>query len=109
MEYVDGVTIKDLLHESGGLPVDVALDIAAQIVAGLTAIHDIAIMHRDLKPSNLMRTRARIVKLMDFGIAKEIDGVTLTAAGHAVGTPEHEPAVRAGFDLARPHADRPLF
>jgi serine/threonine-protein kinase len=89
MEYVDGVTIKDLLHESGGLPVDVALDIAAQIVAGLTAIHDIAIMHRDLKPSNLMRTRARIVKLMDFGIAKEIDGVTLTAAGHAVGTPEY--------------------
>jgi serine/threonine protein kinase len=89
MEYVDGVTIKDLLHESGGLPVDVALDIAAQIVAGLTAIHDIAIMHRDLKPSNLMRTRARIVKLMDFGIAKEIDGVTLTAAGQAVGTPEY--------------------
>jgi len=89
MEYVDGVTIKDLLHETGGLPVDVALDIAAQIVAGLTVIHDIGIMHRDLKPSNLMRTRARIVKLMDFGIAKEIDGVTLTAAGHAVGTPEY--------------------
>jgi serine/threonine protein kinase len=89
MEYVDGVTLRDLLHESGGLPVDVALDIVAQIVAGLAAIHDIGIMHRDVKPSNLMRTRAGVVKLMDFGIAKEIDGVTLTAAGQAVGTPEY--------------------
>ncbi len=89
MEYVDGVTLRDLVHESGGLPVDVALDIVAQIVAGLTAIHDLGIMHRDVKPSNLMRTRSGLVKLMDFGIAKEIDGVTLTAAGQAVGTPEY--------------------
>jgi hypothetical protein len=89
MEYVEGVTLRDLLHESGGLPVDVALDIAAQILAGLTAIHDIGIMHRDVKPSNLIRTRAGLVKLMDFGIAKELDGATLTAAGQAVGTPEY--------------------
>jgi hypothetical protein len=89
MEYVDGVTLRDLVHESGGLPVDVVLDIATQIVTGLAAIHDIGIMHRDVKPSNLMRTRAGLIKLMDFGIAKEIDGTTLTAAGHAVGTPEY--------------------
>jgi protein kinase-like protein/HEAT repeat protein/Armadillo/beta-catenin-like repeat-containing protein len=89
MEYVDGVTLRDLVHESGGLPVDVALDIVVQIVTGLTAIHDSGIMHRDVKPSNLMRTRAGLIKLMDFGIAKEIDGVTLTAAGQAVGTPEY--------------------
>jgi serine/threonine protein kinase len=89
MECVDGVTLRDLVHESGGLPVDVALDIVAQIVAGLAVIHDIGIMHRDLKPSNLMRTRTGLVKLMDFGIAKEIGGVTLTAAGQAVGTPEY--------------------
>ena len=89
MECVDGVTLKDLIHETGGLPTDVALDIADQIVAGLTAIHDSGIMHRDLKPSNLMRTRAGVVKLMDFGIAKQIGGVTLTTAGQAVGTPEY--------------------
>jgi len=89
MEYVEGVSLKDLLHLCGGLPTDVALDIAAQIVAGLTAIHDVGIMHRDVKPSNLMRTRAGLVKLMDFGIAKQLGGVTLTAAGHAVGTPEY--------------------
>ena len=59
MEYVDGVTLKDLLRESGGLPVDVALDIAAQIVVGLAAIHDAGIMHRDVKPANLMRTAQR--------------------------------------------------
>ena len=89
MEYVDGVTIKDLLRESGGLPVDVALDIASQIAAGRASIHDVGIMHRDVKPANLMRTRTGLIKLMDFGIAKQIGGVTLTAAGQAVGTPEY--------------------
>ena len=89
MEYVDGVTLKDLLRESGGLPADVALDIAEQIVAGLGAIHDAGIMHRDVKPANLMRTRSGLIKLMDFGIAKQVGGVTLTAAGQAVGTPEY--------------------
>lgn len=89
MECVEGITVKDLLQEVGGLPVDTALDIATQIVAGLTAIHDIGIMHRDVKPSNLMRTRKGFVKLMDFGIAKQIGGVTLTAAGQSVGTPEY--------------------
>jgi hypothetical protein len=89
MEYVDGVTLKDLLHETGGLPADVALDIAAQILAGLAAIHDAGIMHRDMKPTNLMRTPAGLIKLMDFGIAKELGGITLTAAGQAVGTPEY--------------------
>jgi hypothetical protein len=89
MEYVDGVTIKDLLRESGGLPVDVALDIADQIVTGLAAIHEAGIMHRDVKPANLMRTRTGLIKLMDFGIAKQIDGITLTAAGQALGTPEY--------------------
>jgi serine/threonine protein kinase len=89
MEHVDGVTLKDLLRESGGLPVDVALDIAAQIVVGLTVIHDAGIMHRDVKTANLMRLRSGLVKLMDFGIAKQIGGATLTAAGQAIGTPEY--------------------
>jgi serine/threonine-protein kinase len=89
MEYVEGVTLRDLLHESGGLPADVALDIAEQILAGLAVIHEAGIMHRDVKPSNLMRTRSGLIKLMDFGIAKEIGGITLTAAGQAVGTPEY--------------------
>ncbi len=89
MEYVEGVTLKDLLRESGGLPADVALDIAEQIVVGLVAIHDAGIMHRDVKTANLMRLRGGLVKLMDFGIAKQVGGVTLTAAGQAVGTPEY--------------------
>jgi hypothetical protein len=89
MEHVDGVTLKDLLHETGGLPADVALDIAAQLLAGLTVIHDAGIMHRDIKPSNLMRTRDGLIKLMDFGIAREIGGLTLTVAGRPVGTPEY--------------------
>ncbi|HXK08786.1 MAG TPA: protein kinase [Vicinamibacteria bacterium] len=100
MEYVDGVTVKELLQETGGLPADVALDIAAQVLVGLTAIHDAGIMHRDVKPSNLMRTREGLVKLMDFGIAKMVGGVTLTAAGQAVGTPEYmSPEQVTGRDL----------
>jgi serine/threonine protein kinase/dipeptidyl aminopeptidase/acylaminoacyl peptidase len=69
MEYVDGVTLHDLIRERR-LPVDEALQYAMQIAAAMEAAHAAGIVHRDLKPGNIMVTRGGLVKVLDFGLAK---------------------------------------
>ncbi len=70
MEYVDGVTLADVLRERSPLDLQEARDIAAQFLAGLDAIHAAGLVHRDIKPENVMLTRAGRVVVMDFGIAR---------------------------------------
>ncbi|HWS98792.1 MAG TPA: protein kinase [Pyrinomonadaceae bacterium] len=68
-EYIDGTTLRR--HMAGRrLKLSEALDIAAQIAAGLTAAHSASIVHRDIKPENIMVRKDGYVKLLDFGLAK---------------------------------------
>jgi WD40 repeat protein len=85
MELVDGVTLLRHLREHGPLDLSEASRIAAQLLAGLDAIHEAGLVHRDVKPENVMITRAGRVVLMDFGIAKGI----ADAGGTVVGTPAY--------------------
>ncbi|MCL4820720.1 MAG: protein kinase [Vicinamibacteria bacterium] len=89
MELVEGVDLRVLIHRQGTLPTEEAWSAALQIADGLAAIHEAGIMHRDLKTSNAMRDAAGVVRLMDFGIAKEWGKEGLTAVGRVVGTPEY--------------------
>ena len=72
MEFVDGTTLANLLRERGPLDLDRAGEIAAQLLAGLEAIHVAGLIHRDLKPGNVMLTLSRRVVVMDFGIARSL-------------------------------------
>jgi len=92
MEYIEGVDLRKVLTEHGALPPDVAFDTCIHVAEGLQAIHEAGIVHRDLKTANLMRDAQGVVRLMDFGIAKQVgEGATLgaTATGLVVGTPEY--------------------
>ena len=88
MEFVDGVTLRSVLHERGPLKLEEGITIARQICSTLCEAHKQGIVHRDLKPDNVMLDQCQMVKVMDFGIARALDsGGTLTRG--TVGTPAY--------------------
>ncbi len=92
MEYLQGNDLKQELREKGPPSAAEAFDITIQVAEGLQAIHDVGIIHRDLKTPNLMRDARGVVRLMDFGIAKEGGDTAsgaLTSTGQVMGTPEY--------------------
>ncbi|HKZ32521.1 MAG TPA: protein kinase [Vicinamibacteria bacterium] len=92
MELVEGQNLAAVARDAGGLPHDEAWSVALQVADGLVAIHEAGVVHRDLKTANLMRDRKGAVRVMDFGIAKQhgaTGGVTVTATGSLMGTPEY--------------------
>ena len=71
MEFVDGATLAERLA-SGPFPVTDVGDIARQLADALDAAHERGIVHRDLKPANIKVTRDGTVKVLDFGLAKDV-------------------------------------
>jgi serine/threonine-protein kinase len=90
-EYVPGRTAREQLDASGPLPVGDAIDVALQVARGLDAAHRHGIIHRDLKPENILVGDNRVVRILDFGVARttasEPGRQRLTATGVMVGTP----------------------
>ena len=92
MEFVDGETLEKLIRRSGRLETDLALEVVAQVAAGLTAIHKQHLVHRDINPSNIMvsleEARLESVKIIDLGLAKgAVEQDTISTAGSFTGTP----------------------
>jgi serine/threonine-protein kinase len=101
MEYLEGVTLKDLIRNRGALPIGVGLGVAKQMCYGLEAAHQGGVIHRDIKPQNmLIIPESGDLKIMDFGIARisEVKGGEssgLTTAGTVMGTPDYMPPEQA--------------
>ena len=85
MEFVEGKTLGVLLKEKE-LSLKEVVDIALQIAEGLNAAHKKGIVHRDIKPDNIMVTDERLVKIMDFGLAKLKGSSKLTKTHSTLGT-----------------------
>jgi serine/threonine protein kinase len=90
MELVDGVNLKDVLR-TRRLPESEAYAVAEAAAEGLAAVHAQDVIHRDFKTANIMVDTRGQVKVMDFGIAKELgsESTGISMAGHVLGTPEY--------------------
>ena len=86
MEYIDGEPLDQILQRRGKLSWQEVVELGKQVCAALQHAHEAGIIHRDLKPSNLMFDRNKVLKLTDFGIAKDTDVTGLTSANSTVGT-----------------------
>jgi serine/threonine protein kinase/beta-lactam-binding protein with PASTA domain len=80
MEYLPGITLRDLLQENGRLTTDQTLDILEAVLSGLSAAHKAGIVHRDLKPENVLLADDGRIKIGDFGLARAASANTATGA-----------------------------
>lgn len=91
MEYVDGSTLRELLHSGRRLLPERTLEMTVGILQALEYSHRAQIVHRDIKPANVMLTRTGQVKVMDFGIARAMgdSGMTMTQTSAVIGTAQY--------------------
>lgn len=99
MEYIDGLTLSDLVSRSGAQPQGRVIDLMRQSASALVEAHGIGLVHRDLKPGNIMVHLSHpygggddFVKVLDFGLVKEVQregGLELTNEASLSGTPQY--------------------
>jgi serine/threonine-protein kinase len=115
MEFLQGLSLKELLDQQGSLPVERAVEVMLPVIAAVRAAHRAGVVHRDLKPANIFLSRAadgsEVVKVLDFGIARFSDlalaqgKMAITLPGADMGTalymaPETRGEARAASALS---------
>ena len=95
MEFIDGVTLKQLLKKRGTLTLSETIDIMLQLTDGMAHAHDSYIIHRDLKPQNIMIKDDGQIKITDFGIAMALNSTQLTQTNSVMGSVHYLPPEQA--------------
>lgn len=114
MELLVGETLSELVHRSGALSVETAVDLLLPVLDAVATAHDHNIIHRDLKPENIFLVRSRhgaeIPKVLDFGISKVLSDENrpnLTATASLLGTPFYmSPEQAKGAKLSDARSDQ---
>ena len=105
-EYVEGITVKDMILQNGHLDWKVAVPIVIQVGMALDTAHQNGIVHRDIKPHNILITRDRIAKVTDFGIAHASTNHTITlTSGGALGSVHYFSPEQARGGIVSPSSD----
>ncbi len=89
MEYIDGVTVEDLIRHEGKLELERIVDISLQVCNALNYLSHNGIVHRDIKPANIMITKEGVCKLGDFGFIQNVYDAELMQEGTTLGTPDY--------------------
>ena len=89
MEYIDGIDLKKLLVKKKQIPVLLSIYIMWSLSRALEYAHEKNIIHRDIKPGNVLLSNRGDVRLVDFGIARDLNSLGLTYTGEMLGTPAY--------------------
>lgn len=97
MEYVDGISLSELVQMNGALSEDRGLKYILSVAEGLEAAYQVGIVHRDIKPANILITKTKQVRIADMGLARAItdNNLSETAQGVGLGTPQYFPPEQA--------------
>lgn len=105
MDYVEGENLASVLARQGRVSLDTALTWGEQIAQALAHAHSHKIVHRDIKPQNIIIATTGEAIVTDFGIARALEGIRLTATGMLLGTPEYMAPEQATGGTADQRAD----
>ncbi len=107
MEYVNGVTLRDIVHTDGPMPPTRAIEVIADACQALNFSHQHGIIHRDVKPANIMISTTNAVKVMDFGIARALadSGNSVTQTAAVIGTAQYLSPEQARGDSVDARSD----
>jgi len=89
MEYIDGVNLEQWVRLRSTIDVNEGVRLMVDIAGGLASAHALGIIHRDIKPQNILLKDGTIPKILDFGIARALEGNHMTTAGFVMGSPKY--------------------
>jgi serine/threonine protein kinase len=106
MKFVEGRAVDAIIEQQGALPLSVCTAILRASSAGLAFAHEKKVVHRDIKAANILVDRDGRVMVSDFGIARALEDVSLTASGMMIGTPYYMSPEQCGGQKVSPQSDQ---